>query len=93
MDVKVGQDIVLYCKDANFYKNIDSMVKLSNIFNSTTNTVVYNNNNNSFFMNDNNGVLTVPNVVTSTDVYVLTFTNSNSNGRSKTVNITINGVV
>lgn len=92
VNVNVGSDIVLYCKDANTYSNIDNMVTLTNIVNTNTNNVVYNNNNNGFYCSDNNGVLTIPNVVTGTYTYRLTFSNSNSNGRSKTVDVLVVGV-
>lgn len=92
MNVTVNNPIVLYSLDMNTYNQIGNMINLTSAKDTTTNTTIYNNGNGGYTWTDNNGVISIPNIVTATHSYELTFSNQNKYGKVKTVTISVIGV-
>lgn len=76
----------------NTYKQISNMITLTSVKDTTTNTSIYNNGNGGYTWTDKDGVISIPNIVTETHNYTLTFTNSNKYGKSKTLTINVTGI-
>ena len=92
INVKKGNPIILYTQGLEFYDTHPDIIDTITIYNTTTNKRVYNTANNTVTYTDENGRITIPNIITTTDQYSLTFTHKNQNTENKSFTVQVQGV-
>ena len=90
--VKRGNPLILYTQGHEFYDTHPDIITSIVVINETLNKRVYNTVNNTVTYNDENGRITIPDIITTTDLYSLTFTHKDANTENKPYTIQVQGV-
>ena len=91
LKVKIGEDIILYSFNNIFQHSVGNIVEITSITDTNTGNTITNNGNSGYYFTDNNGEITIPNVVSQAHLYKINFTNKNNYARTQEIEIFVQG--